>query len=331
MKSALAALTVAATLAGCGGQEKPQDPVAQVPASAQEQVRAAQQVDPSAFPDPAGRTLDQIAADFETGGPQAALATSRFREGTNRLAFGVLDEDLRFVYGKTVVYAAPAGSGEVIGPIAAPADVLLTEPRFRSKQAATEKDPFAAVYAAELEFDKPGVWNALIVSETGGKLIAAAIDFQVLTNRDDEIPDVGEAAPKVATDTLGSVKGDEALLDTRIPGAPELHETSFDEVLGKRPVALLFSTPQLCQSRVCGPVTDIALQLQAEYGDRVEFIHQEVFADNVVGKGLREPLRRFKLETEPWLFTVKADGTIAARLEGSFGVAAFERAVKAAL
>jgi len=102
-------------------------------------------------------------------------------------------------------------------------------------------------------------------------------------------------------------------------------------VLGKQPVVLLFATPQLCQSRVCGPVVDIELQLQARYGDRVAFIHQEVYVDNQVDKGLRKPLRDFHLQTEPWLFTFDRSGRVAARLEGSFGTRAFEQAITAAL
>ena len=96
-------------------------------------------------------------------------------------------------------------------------------------------------------------------------------------------------------------------------------------------MALLFATPQLCQSRVCGPVVDVALQMKAKYGDRVEFIHQEVYEDNDPNKGLREPLQRFNLPTEPWLFVVGKDGRITARLEGSFGLGAFEQALKTAL
>jgi len=37
------------------------------------------------------------------------------------------------------------------------------------------------------------------------------------------------------------------------------------------------------------------------------------------------------VQTEPWLFAIKRDGTIAARVEGSFGVNAFSQAVQAAL
>jgi len=76
---------------------------------------------------------------------------------------------------------------------------------------------------------------------------------------------------------------------------------------------------------------DIELQLKQTYGDRMTFIHQEVYVDNDLSKGLREPLEAFGLETEPWLFAFDRDGRVAARLEGSFGSRAFEDAIKAAL
>ena len=102
-------------------------------------------------------------------------------------------------------------------------------------------------------------------------------------------------------------------------------------MVGKKPVALLFSTPQLCQSRVCGPVTDMELQMKSKYGDQMDFIHQEVYVDNDINKGLRPPLQEFNLRTEPWLFVVDKTGKITARLEGSIGVQQFENAVKSGL
>ncbi len=78
-------------------------------------------------------------------------------------------------------------------------------------------------------------------------------------------------------------------------------------------------------------MVDVALQLKAKYGDQVEFIHQEVYAENDPQVGLRQPLQDFKLRTEPWLFVVGADGDITARLEGSFGLRAFEDALNTAL
>jgi hypothetical protein len=71
--------------------------------------------------------------------------------------------------------------------------------------------------------------------------------------------------------------------------------------------------------------------MKATYGKRIDFIHQEVYVDNDPSKGLREPLRRFNLRSEPWLFVVDRQGRITARLEGSIGVRAFEQALKSAL
>ena len=124
--------------------------------------------------------------------------------------------------------------------------------------------------------------------------------------------------------------GDTALLTTRIP-PDDMHAVSFNQVLGKRPVALLFSTPQLCISRVCGPVTDIAVELEQQFRDKITFIHEEVYVDNNPAKGIRPQLKAFHLQTEPWLFTVNRQGVIAARLEGSYGVNEFRQALQAAL
>jgi hypothetical protein len=320
-------------LGGCGGSEASSgNGVEQVPAEGglREQVHAAQAVEASDFPDAGGRTLQEVADDVGGGSVEVGLATSVFNVGRGRLAFGVIDDQGQFVYGPTAVYIAPTPESPAQGPFAAPADVLVTEARYRSRQAAEETDPFAAVYQAEVPFRRKGTQSLLVVTRQGDTYVAAPSEIEVRTKRADPIPDVGEAAPEVATDTLESVKGKRDLLDTRTPPS-QMHERSFDEVVGSKPVALLFATPQLCQSRVCGPVTDVALQLQAEYGDRMEFIHQEVYVDNDPNAGLREPLQAFKLPTEPWLFVVDERGRVTARLEGSFGLAAFEDAIKTAL
>jgi hypothetical protein len=280
------------------------------------------------FPATDGRTLQEI-ADTTRSGPQAALATAVFVPGGNRLAFGVIGPDNAFVYGRTAVYVARSPQAPARGPFPAPADSLITKPAYRSRTAASETDPIASVYAAQVPLKRPGRYSILVVTKTGTDLLGAATEVEV--RRDSPIPAVGERPPAAKTDTIASAKGDLESIDTRVPPARRLHEQSFDEVLGKRPVALLFATPQLCQSRVCGPVVDIAAQLQAQYRERMTFIHQEVYVDNQVDKGLRPSLRTFHLQTEPWLFTIGADGRVVARLEGSFGVRAFEQAVQAAL
>ena len=330
----LAALLAASLLAGCGGDSGgSEDPVSQVPKEGglQNEVRAAQQVNATDFPSAKGKTLQDVASEVKgAGSTEVGLASSVFTVGEDRLAFGMIDNQGQFMYGPTVVYVAPNPNAPARGPYAAPADVLLTQPRYRSRQAAEETDPFAAVYQAKVPFDKKGPWAVLAVTKKGNTYVAAPSQVNVVTKQADKIPDVGEDAPDTPTDTLASVGGNEKLLDTRVPPS-DMHAESFDKVLGKKPVALLFATPQLCQSRVCGPVTDVATQLQAKYRDKIDFIHQEVYVDNDTNKGLRPPLQAFHLPTEPWLFVVGADGKITARLEGSFGLTAFENALKTAL
>jgi hypothetical protein len=329
----MAVIAAVIALAGCGGGSSDGgDSTRNVPESGglRDKVREAGAPAKADFPAVEGRTLQQV-ADSMQGGPEVGLAGQTFTTGENRLAFGVIDAQGSFVYGKTAVYVAPTPDSKARGPFPAPADVLVTDPAFRSRQAASESDLFAAVYGADVRFSKPGNWSVLTVTQSGGGMLAAPTQVKVVTPQEDDIPDVGEAAPKVATDTVASAKGDEESIDTRIPTAPELHQESFADVVGKKPVALLFATPQLCQSRVCGPVTDIELQLKAKHGDAMTFIHQEVYADNDPNKGLRPPLKAFNLKSEPWLFVVGPDGKVTARLEGSFGLKTFENAIKTAL
>ena len=209
----------------------------------------------------------------------------------------------------------------------APADVLVTDPAYRSQQAASEGDPFSAVYSADVELDKPGEWAVLIATQSGGQMTATPAGVKVAKS---SVLRRSATRHRWSTPTPSRAPAATSKkIDTRLP--PSDMHGNFRDVVGKKPVALLFATPQLCQSRVCGPVVDIAAQLKEKYGDQMEFIHQEVYVDNEVDKGLRPPLQKYKLQTEPWLFVVGADGLVKARLEGSFGLDAFERAVQAGL
>jgi len=332
MKRCLALLLLAPLLAACGGKARTQDPVSNVPTDNGIQVKVKQASDPvaSEFPDAAGKSLTELSQET-TGGPTMAMASSVFDTGGTRVAFGVIDKDGQPVYGPTALYVAASPTAPAKGPYPAPADVLLTDKRYRSKQAATATDVFVAVYGSEVPFPKRGAYSVLSVTKgPDGKLIGAGQTVQVSSRSADPIPNVGDDAPKVHTDTLASAKGDITKIDTRSP-PDDMHDVDFADVVGKKPVALLFATPQLCQSRVCGPVTDIEVQMKAKYGKQMDFIHQEVYVDNNIQKGLRPPLKQFNLPSEPWLFIVNKSGKITARLEGSIGVNQFEAAIKTGL
>jgi hypothetical protein len=331
-------LSLALFVAACGGDDKtppnPSDAVQNVPSEngVRQNVEKASEPTAAEFPAADGATLQEL-ADKMAAGPQLALASSVFTSpGDSRMAFGMINTDGTPVYGPTAIYVAPNPGAPAEGPFVAPADVLLTDKRYRSKQAATTADPFVAVYgAADVKFAKKGQYSVLATTKKpDGSLTGATGQVNVSSQDADPIPAVGEQAPKVHTDTVETAKGDISKIDTRVPPS-DMHDVDFADVVGKKPVALLFSTPQLCQSRVCGPVTDMELQMKSKYGDQMDFIHQEVYVDNDINKGLRPPLKAFNLPSEPWLFVVNAKGVITARLEGSIGVQQFENAVKSGL
>ena len=204
---------------------------------------------------------------------------------------------------------------------------MTVAPQFRSKQNAGPGG-IKAIYAAQIPIPGPGTYTVLSITSTAKGLIGAPGEIAVA--KSSPIPNVGQRPPDIATDTSATVHGDEKLLTTRLP--PEnMASVSLDQVLGKKPIALLFSTPQLCISRVCGPVTDVAVQVQHRFGNQVAFIHEEVYVDNQPSKGLRPQLKAFHLRTEPWLFAINRKGVIVARLEGAFGTTELRQAVQAAL
>ena len=137
----------------------------------------------------------------------------------------------------------------------------------------------------------------------------------------------GERPPRIHTLTPESVGGDLSKITTRVP--PEhMNQTDFYDALGKKPIVLVFATPQFCQSRVCGPVVDVASQVQEKYGDKVDFIHMEIYNDNDPSKGVRPQVRAFNLPGEPWLFVIDRHGVVQTVIEGAFGVNELEKAVE---
>jgi hypothetical protein len=327
-------LVAAIGLAGCGSSSTSRSSVAKTSTTqttaalppAVNELPAAEHPRAGQFPPSRGKTLQQLAS-LVTASVQLGPATGVFTPGVDRFAFALNTSAGAFIYAPTAVYIAPTPNSPARGPFLAAADPMTVPPIYRSKQNAGPGG-LQAIYAADLPLPRKGTFTVLTLTRTTRGLIGAPGEVAVASSS--PIPSVGQRPPAIATDTPATVGGNTTLLTTRVP-PDDMHAVSFSNVLGKRPIALLFSTPQLCQSRVCGPVTDIAAELEHQFGNRVEFIHQEVYVNNQPSQGLRPQLKAFHLETEPWLFTVNRRGVIAARLEGSFGVNAFTAALVAAL
>lgn len=286
------------------------------------------------FPSAKGKTLAQLRAELGKGGPVLAPSVSQLTTGDNRFGFGLFDRSRAQIADAAVaVYVAPAGGGPASGPYTARYESLDVRPQYQSRQTSTDPNAAKSVYVADIPFKKAGQYDVLGIARVGNRLVAAtsaAPGLQVVSASDDPIPGKGDPAPRIHTPTEADAGGDLASIDTRIPPS-SMHANDFADVVGKKPVVLLFATPQLCQSRVCGPVVDVAEQVKADMGgDDVEFIHMEVFRDNDIAKGLRPQLNAYNLQTEPWMFAIDRNGKVAARFEGAYSVAELEQAVKQA-
>jgi uncharacterized protein YceK len=289
-------------------------------------LTAAEHPRASQFPPADGKTLQQVAATVHSSA-QLGAATGTFVPGKGRFAFALNTSSGGFIYAPTAVYIARSPTSPAQGPFPAPADPMTVAPQYRSQQNAGPGG-IQAIYAARLPLPHKGTFTLLSLTRTPQGLIGAPGEVAVAASS--PIPAAGQRPPAIATDTKASVGGNTSLLTTRVP-PDDMNAVSFKDVLGKRPIVLLFSTPQLCISKVCGPVTDIAVQLERRFGNKLAFIHEEVYVNNQPKSGLRPQLKAFHLQTEPWLFTINRQGKIAARLEGSFGVNAFTQAIQAAL
>jgi hypothetical protein len=285
------------------------------------------------FPKPKGQSLRELLAQLGRG-PVLAPSGQEFRTREQRFGFALFRKDRSQITDASVaVYVAPAGGGPAKGPYLARYESLDVKPQFQSRQTASDPNAAKSIYTAEIPFGKPGRYEVLGIARRGSKLVAATLPQAGIAVKDasnDRIPAVDSEPPRIHTPTEASAGGDIASIDTRLPPS-SMHDDDFANVLGKKPVVLLFATPQLCQSRVCGPVVDLAEQEKAKQanGD-VAFIHMEVFRDNQIDKGIRPQLAAFHLLTEPWLFTFDRSGKVAARIEGAFSERELAQAIAAA-
>jgi hypothetical protein len=281
----------------------------------------------SDFPSAKGQSIEDLTSKAEPSSFNLAPAGQVFSTGKTRYSFAVLDESGFQVNDKEVaLYLTRGPRDRVIGPFPASVESLVTDPSFRAQT--TSQDPRAAkaVYViSDLSLPTAGSWFVLAFIKTGTGFEAAQLPT-IKASKESTVAQIGEPAPKVHTPVPADVGGDISKIDTRIP-ADSMHQSDLADVLGKKPVVLLFSTPALCESRVCGPVVDIQAQVAEETGDEVEFIHSEIYNDNDANKGVRPPVKAFGLPTEPWVFAIDKNGVVRDQIEGAFGIEELRRVV----
>lgn len=314
--SVLALLLLAAALAaGCGGGSSSGESSRPAPAKTE-------------FPSAKGKTIAQLLRDSGAKPTNLVIAPAAqaFVVGQNRYSFGVFTKGREQITDADVaLYVAKSESGPAKGPYPAQVSSLEVKPAYRSQL--NDPDAAQAVYVVpRLDFDRSGPWVAIAMLKGKRGLEASRVPSPVVEEFPG-IPTVGEKAPLIHTPTADEVGGDLSKIDTRVP-PDQMHKVDFAEALGKKPIVLVFATPALCQSRVCGPVVDVAQEVADKYGDEADFIHMEVYNENDPGKGIRPQLKTYGLPTEPWTFVIDRKGVVRDRIEGAYGVSELEEAVQ---
>jgi hypothetical protein len=348
---AILACLLALTLAGCGSSTSS---TGSTPGSAQSRPAPPK----SDFPSAQGKTLAEVLESEEATPSELVVSPAAmvFNKGENRYPFGVFERDrtqvsdaevaLYFakvptVKGKdsTAEPGAPTGTSSpketglraldlpARGPFPASIESMQTKPAFRAQTTSSDPDAAAVVYSTQVDFPSDGEWRVAAMIKQGDKFTTALLTTSAVVGTSSKVPQVGQRAPLIHTPTAADVGGDLSKITTRIPPDTQ-NKVDYADILGKEPIVLLFATPQFCQSRVCGPVVDVAEQVKQLYGDKAAFIHMEIYNDNDPSKHVRPQVRAFHLPSEPWLFAIGRDGRIEAVIEGAFGVEELTRVVK---
>jgi hypothetical protein len=186
------------------------------------------------------------------------------------------------------------------------------------------------LYVAYPQLDRAGAW-AVEVSIPGpeGAQQSSRLRLDVLEKG--KTPAIG--SPAIPSQNL-TVKHNPDLKQITSDGAPDpdLYQLSVaDALAAKQPFVVMFATPGFCKTAVCSPNMDVLKQLKASFGERVNFVHVEVypfpFGDSFQ-KQVRVPaMQEWNLLSEPWTFLVDANGLIQAKYEGGITLAELEPAL----
>jgi len=181
------------------------------------------------------------------------------------------------------------------------------------------------VYGVDaVRFEAAGFWRVTVTARLGGARRQADAAFEVVDHS--RIPAPGTPAPRIENPLPGAPGVRPDAIDSRAHAAtpvpdPELHSTTVAAAIDAgRPLMVVVSTPTYCTSRFCGPVTDSFADLARRFGDRMAFVHLEVWEDfqakklNAAAAAWIYPAGAEDAR-EPWVFTVDDKGIIVDRFD----------------
>jgi len=265
----------------------------------------------------------QLAAPT-TDGLQVLLTTSELVVGQNRLAFGLLRDGRLLADARVAVrvYAIEGDDARLIAEMAARyhrLEVIEGGKRVHihpdgSRHVHGDATDVQGIYVAQVTLPRSGTWGLEVLAQSSnGAVESARLSVGVLAAS--LAPMVGTPAPR-SRNRVASDVSDLRQIDSSDPPDPRLHRTRIaDAIAQSKPQVIVFATPRHCTSRVCGPVVDIVRTLIPTYGDRVAFIHEEIWETGSLQK-FSSTVEEWNLRSEPWIFVVDGTGMVRARFEG---------------
>jgi hypothetical protein len=196
------------------------------------------------------------------------------------------------------------------------------------------------LYHVTVAFPRAGPWGVEIVASKAGLADQRArVVFEVRATG--STPALGAKVPASDTPTATTPAGIAAISTDQQPDPDFYRQSVKDALAAGRPFVLVFATPQFCVSRACGPTLDTVKSVAAPYKARIDFIHVEPYKLRQTETGLQPDLAangdfqvvpaaaQWGLPTEPWIFLVRADGTLMAKFEGAVGADELRQALDA--
>lgn len=249
------------------------------------------------------------------------LVSSEITKGQNRFLFSLTDRQNKLIAAPDVAVHLRFYDVDVARDTVA----FETDSRFLW---AIEGEK--GLYAASVNFPDAGRWGTdFVATLPGGSVKTVRADYDVAESS--STPAIGAPVPAVDTPTLADVGGDPSQVSSDTSPEPRFYETSIRDALASgEPFVVVFSTPAFCETQLCGPTLQTVKSVAAGYLD-VTFINVEPYK-MIYADGRLQPVldannqlqpadwtTAFGLLSEPYIFVVAADGTVAAKFEGVIG------------
>jgi hypothetical protein len=282
---------------------------------------------PAATPPP-----DSIQELGRAANELSVLSTSSaVNPGKNEFSFGLVTNTGGVVTGGSPqVWLAKDNVTSATGP--APATWYAFAPAAQFDDA-SPRTPLPGTYATVLEVPAVGNWIVAVSLSQGSTKYFGTANLEAT---DQSIPAaIGSKAISVKT-PVATTERERRKICTRDPPDPMHYISLSAAIKNGKPTVVVFATPALCESMLCGPVVDeLLLVYQKIKASNANFIHVEEF---LPGDDFTPPpatlenqspgFKAYGFTTEPWTLVIDKKGIVRARFEGPVTAAMIEAALQ---